>query len=204
MERQIAIEIALKFANEKYGKNGKRKFVLWNPEEIIEDDEIFYIPFLEEKDENQEVWIGAYKGVIIDKRTGELFQPGSAYPLEDWIWGFKLGFRKGRVDFTITKVNDHRRTVELIAELGMQYVVPELENGTIWKIPEMYNRKEIKKRISKLPCTFVNQGLTMGLSIIQEIVNSKVFEFELKPTDFNIERIYGELIDENNLIKNSD
>lgn len=46
------IEIVLKFVNEKYGKNGKCKFVLWNFEEIIEDDEIFYILFLEEKDEN--------------------------------------------------------------------------------------------------------------------------------------------------------
>lgn len=73
MERQIVIEIVLKFVNEKYGKNGKCKFVLWNFEEIIEDDEIFYILFLEEKDENQEVWIGVYKGVIIDKRIGELF-----------------------------------------------------------------------------------------------------------------------------------
>lgn len=203
MEKQIAIDIALKFANEKYGENGKRNYVLWHPGEIIEDDEIFYIPFLEEKVENQEVWVGAYKGVIIDKTTGEIFQPGSANLLEDWIWGFKLGFRKGRVDFTITKVNDHQKTIELIAELGMQYVVPELENGTIWKIPEMYNRKEIKKRISKLPCTFVNQGLTMGLRIIQEVVNSGAFEFEVKPTDFNIESICGELIDKNNLIKKS-
>jgi len=201
MKKETAINKALKYANEEYGENDKVKFVLRKEYKIIEDDEIFYVPFIEEKTEHRKLWGGAYKGIIIDKTTGEMFQPGSAYPLEKWIWGFKLGFRKERVDFIIKKINNQKKTIELISNLGMQYVIPELEHGTIWKIPKTFNPKQIKKRISKLPCTFKNQGLTIALDTIQEILESKAFEFEIKTTDFTMEGIYGELIDKNHLIK---
>jgi len=201
MKKEAAINKVLKFANKQYGEHGKLKFILQKDQEIIEDDEIFYIPFVEAQIKNRKLWGGAYKGIIIDKSTGEMFQPGSVYPLEKWIWGFKLGFREKRLDFTIKKINNAKRTIELISNLGIQYVVPELEHGTIWKTPKTLNPKQIKKRISRLPCTFKNQGLTIALDTIQEILNSKAFEFEVKTTDFTIEGIYGELIDKNHLIK---
>lgn len=44
----------------------------------------------------------------------------------------------------------------------------------------------------------------MALDIIQKIINSKAFVFEVKPTDFQIEGISGELIDIHNLIEQKD
>ena len=109
-----------------------------------------------------------YKGVIIDKITGEIFQPGNAYILEKWIWGFKLGFRAKRLDFTIKKINDERRAIELISNLGIKYVTPKLEYGIIWKIPKTFNPKEIKKKNFKTSLYFQESRIDNGFRYYSE------------------------------------
>ncbi len=198
---EIAKEKVVQYANKRWGKVHKKDYVFNEEAEIIEKETLWYISFIEKNLQEREDWIGAAKGCVVDKETGELFQPGSAYPLETWIWGFELGFRGKRLDLTITKVNDEEKSIKILDDFGIQYVKPVLENGTIWKIPEMYSKEELRKRINELPCTFENQGLTIKLWVLKNLEESKAFEYQVNPTKYEYEDIYGELIDENNLIQ---
>lgn len=198
---ETAKEKVVEYANERWGKVHKKEYIFNEEAEIIEKDSLWYISFIEKKSEERKDWIGAAKGCIVDKETGELFQPGSAYSLDMWIWGFELGFRGKRLDLTITKINSLEQTLKILDDFGIQFVKPVMENGTIWKVPEYYSKEELRERINKLPCTFENQGLTIKLWVLKDLEESKAFEYHVNPTKCQYENIYGELIDENDLIK---
>ena len=197
MDFQSAVDKVLEFAKKRY----RQDFILNEEQQIIERETLWFIPFMEKKKEERKLWIGATKGAIIDKETGEILQPGSVFSIENWILCFELGFRHKLLDFTITKVKDKKRTIEILKKFEIGYVIPKLENGQISKTPLSYNSNQLKDRISNLPCTFKNQTFNFKHLVIKELKESKAFEYKVNPTDCKYEGIYGELIDENNLIK---
>jgi hypothetical protein len=198
---ETAKEKVVQYANEKYGKTHKKEYVFDEKTPVIEKQSLWYISFIEKNLEERVDWMGAAKGYIVDKVTGELFQPGSRYSLKTWIWGFELGFRDKCLDLTITKINNEEQTLKILGDFGINFVRPVLECGIIWKVPETYSKEELRERIRILPCTFENQGLTIKLWVLKELESSKAFEYQVNPTKSKYKNITGELLDENNLIK---
>lgn len=197
MDFQSAVDKVLEFAKKRY----RQDFILDKEQQIIERETLWFIPFIEKKQEERKLWLGATKGAIIDKETGEILQPGSVFSVENWVLRFELGFRHKLLDFTITKINDEKRTIEILKKIEISYVIPKLENGQISKTPLSYNSNQLKERISNLPCTFKNQSFNFKHLVIQEMKESKAFEYKINPNYYEYEGIYGELIDINNLIK---
>lgn len=60
------------------------------------------------------------KGIIIDKRDGSLTRIGSAYPVDDFLWGYDVGIREEPVDFVVTEVFDHVRATTWLYESGFE------------------------------------------------------------------------------------
>lgn len=195
IELQSAIKKVIEYANERWGKSHEKEYVYKEDMEIIDKDSIWFIPWIEKNEDEIEGWIGAAKGCIVDKETGEMFQPGSAYSLEMWIWGFELGFRGKHIDFTITKINDKERAIDLIDKLGPQYLLKKSDGIYTVEEIEYYSKEEITKKLEILPCTFRSQGFTIKLWVIKEILESNILEFQVNPSKHKYGKYYGELID---------
>lgn len=179
-----AINMVVEFANSKYQDNGK---YIVDSENIIEKEQGWFIPFYLEGNESDRYksWIGAYKGCIVTKKDKICIQPSSPYSLDDWFWILNIGYGKGKQDFVITKIYDFEKTVELLLELGFIYTIPEVENGTEWKIPRRFTKKMLEDRLSVLPAIFFNQGEVLSsIWDIKEVVSSKAFEFQLVPSRY--------------------
>jgi hypothetical protein len=119
-------------------------------------------------------------GFIVDKADGRVFEFGSGFPLEKWIANYEKGFKYHRYDLTISAVSDLVTAIELLHQLGMQYVVPEAANGTVWVIPQLYTPDEIRKMLAHLPCTFADQGFWNRVDVFDDIAASGSCEYELR------------------------
>jgi len=97
--------------------------------------------------------IGCY-GIVVDKRTGELVQLGSAHTLEDWLWAYEQGIRGDLVDFTITEVFDIDATVEFL-----------------WKIRICY-RQDARQALRDLPFCWVRVPLWMSIPDLRRVDRS--------------------------------
>ena len=165
-------------------------------ENIIERETLWYMPFKNLKPDPNNILVGAYHGLIIDKESKDFLQPGSGLDLEEWMYGFKIGLRGERYDLIIEKIIDYRGTLDMLDKLRLIYVKIENEGGTAWKIPKEFKRKEIKKRLYKLPCVFKNQSFTFSIGEFRQIRNQHLFEYKLLKTENTNPKILGELIDE--------
>ena len=162
---------------------------------IIEQETLWYIPFKELNPNPDNFLVGAYNGLIVDKSSTDYLQPGSALNLEEWMYGFKIGLRGERYDLHIEKVIDLNATLEILNKLRLSYVEIEVEAGVEWKIPKNFKRKEIKKRLEKLPCVFMNQAFTYSINEFKQIINEQLFKFKLLKTENIDSSILGELIE---------
>lgn len=118
-------------------------------------------------------------GYIVEKEKGEVVQFGSAYAVEKNFEIYEKGLC-GRNDLVILKVRNLHETVRLLHKLQMSYIAPKIENGVEWRIPKPYNEKEIKQKISILPCVFKAQSFYFRFDEFQEIDKSKCFDYEIK------------------------
>lgn len=162
-------------------------------EKILERETLWYIPFKELNPNPINFLVGAYNGLIIDKNSTGYFQPGSGLDLEEWMYGFKIGLRGERYDLCIAKINDYRTTLDVLEKLRLKYVKIQIERGTEWKIPKDFKRKEIKRRLRKMPCVFKNQAFTFSINEFKQIRNERIFEYKLLKTETTNPNILGEL-----------
>lgn len=160
----------------------------------IQDEEtLWYVPFKQENPITNSIYVGAYSGLIVDKYSKEYVQPGSGLSLEDWMYAFKIGIRGYRLDLIIEKIYDHRGAIELLDQLKMQSVKMELEGDIEWKIPRAFHRKDIKKRLEHLPCTFKNQSFSYS-KVFKELDTKKVMNYRLVRTSETYPNVLGELM----------
>lgn len=167
------------FVNKKWGAVYGKEYVI-EEDKIVDYNTAWYVTFTEKS--NGDFWIGVKKGVIVDKFSGEIFQPGSAYPIEDWIWGFNLGLRGKPVDLIINKVNSYKLGVDQLGELGLLHDNSYLLN-TKERLIKRFDREEIIQRLTDIPCKFSCQNLTIKIWVFKEIVKSEAFEFQIKPSN---------------------
>jgi len=189
--RQEAILITESFIKD----SEEYKDCIVNLENILEQETLWWVPFKEKNfDPALNIILGAYYGLIIDKGSKEYFQPSTGPSLEEWMDAFKMGLIGKRYDLLIIKVNNQKNAIEVLEKLGLSYVKIEIEYGTEWKIPKEFNRKQIKKRLEKLPCIFKNQSFTGSTQELKRIRNERIFEYQLLKTENKDPRILGELI----------
>ena len=96
-------------------------------------------------------------GFIVEREDGDVFEFGSAYPLERNLAAYEAGFKYDTYDLTILSVSDIQQTVRLLLSLNMTYVVPEEAYGTMWRIPQGYTEVQIRSALASLPHTFSDQ-----------------------------------------------
>ncbi|MBK7130310.1 MAG: hypothetical protein IPM74_10825 [Crocinitomicaceae bacterium] len=147
---------------------------------IVDHDFAWYIPFLS-KTPSEEIYGGAWNGFFVDKKTEEMFQPGSGLPLERWLVGFKIGLRYDKYDLHIQNIKDKNTSILYLKKLNFQYYTEEREGGTIWKIPKSFSNKMLLERLQSLPTVFRNQRLTFSIDTFEQIIQSGAFEFKLDP-----------------------
>jgi hypothetical protein len=108
-------------------------------------------------------------GFIVDRENGHIFQLGSMFPLERDFAAYEAGFRYDFYDLRILSVDDLPKTLDLLLKLGMTYVIPEEEYGTVWKIPRSYTPEQIEDALHSLPCEFLEQKFYFQFEIFLEI-----------------------------------
>ncbi|WP_299555495.1 hypothetical protein [Seonamhaeicola sp.] len=189
-DKEKAIQITKSFLE----KNEIYKDYIVDSFNILERESLWYIPFKELNPDPNNFLVGAYNGIIVDKSSSDFLQPGSALSLDEWIYGFEIGIRGKRYDLIIEKIIDYQKTLDILSKIGLNYVEIEVENGTEWKIPKDFKRKEIKKRLDKLPCKFKNQSFTYSIDEFKKIRNEQIFEYKLETTENTDSSILGELL----------
>jgi hypothetical protein len=107
-------------------------------------------------------------GVVVDKVTGKLTPLGSAYSLDDWLWGYEAGFLVAPVTLRVTSV------VELEPTL---HVLQSCVRGEFrWRY-EL--RSWLKERLQSLPAEFPEQDLQMAFPSFRAASQSGWFTYEL-------------------------
>jgi len=119
-------------------------------------------------------------GFIVEKDSEIVIQFGSAYSLEKNFEIYEKSFSRKNLDLVITKVFDLSESVRLLNRLSMTYLETEVRDGIEWKIPKIYNEKQLKNAILSLPCTFHNQNFYFRYDEFQKINDSKCFQYELR------------------------
>lgn len=178
IQLEQAKSMVLEYVSEKWGKVYQKEYVI-NDGGIVDYGFAWYITFTEK--ENGDFWVGVKKGCIVDKINGDIFQPGSAYPVEDWIWGFKIGLRGKPVDLVIYELIDFKLAIGLLDELGLR----EVTFGDIDQRKNFQSRitkDQLGKKLLKLPCMFKYQNLTIKIWVFREIAKSKALKFKIQPS----------------------
>lgn len=127
---------------------------------------------------DSELLIGS-QGIIVSKLNGECFQLGSAFPVERDLRLYEAGYTRTDYDIKIRSINDPELTIDMLEELGITVVEPELAHGTLWKIPRRLNRDELKSLLSDLPHTFENVAVYFVIEALERARANRCCEFEL-------------------------
>jgi hypothetical protein len=118
-------------------------------------------------------------GFLVERDGGKIVRFGSAYPPERWLADYERGFRFETYDLTIRSTRDLESTLELLAKLRMTYVVPEIEHGTVWRIPKNFTVKQLRERLSSLPATFNEQSFWNVTGVFTQIDACGCCKYEL-------------------------
>lgn len=121
-------------------------------------------------------------GTLVLKADGRHIQFGSAYGVEQNLQIYELGYLDHESwDLVVSKIVDKRKATELISGLRIQYVVPTVQFGTEWRIPQEYTRKQIKQMM-RMPPVRLNVGPIYFLwESYEALKNQKYFEYHLEP-----------------------
>ncbi|RYD28941.1 MAG: hypothetical protein EOP86_22360 [Verrucomicrobiaceae bacterium] len=135
--------------------------------------------FLESGDDG-EMLIGE-SGFIVERENGRIVTFGSS-PCIPWLELYEKSFFKfDRWDLTILRVHKFWQTVDLLASLQIQLVIPKEKNGTVWKIPRAWPRQQIERQLMKLPCVFYGQQMIRPntIKVFDAIDASHCCEYQL-------------------------
>jgi hypothetical protein len=103
------------------------------------------------------------RGVIANKKTGRIFQLGSAFPIERDLELYDRGYQFERYDLVVTAIADLAKTRRALGSLGLR-----LNDLQIWN------------RLDELPCVFPAVSLYSQLEVLDEARREGWFEFEAR------------------------
>jgi len=102
-------------------------------------------------------------GIVVDKATGTVEQLGSAFAIDDWLWGYDHGIRGTHVDFTVTEAFDVEQTLEFL-----------------WEI-RMCSRQEARQALGALPHCWHDVPLWMAIPSLRR-VEQRLFAWTATPS----------------------
>jgi len=202
MNSQEARSIAEKWVTDTHGPR-----MTMEPNVLFEDDSYFVFgwstrQFVETGDPCYAI-LGAGP-VVINKRDGRIFEYGSGV-LGRGVKAFvknqrdrdtresELRRRFPEYDsrksyrVRIFKIHDADRLLSLLNSFKLQYVVPEIESGTIWRVAKRYDGKLLQERlVSPLPITFGFKGKE-SMDHLYELVTA---DKDKKLCDMTIDEYY--------------
>lgn len=119
-------------------------------------------------------------GFIVEREDGRIFNFGSAFTLERNLAAYEAGFRFELYDLTITRVFNLEETVALLHKLNMTYVISEVENGTVWRIPREFSKTELRTRLTSLPHTFAGHNFYFRVEVFGLIDAAECCDYHLE------------------------
>jgi hypothetical protein len=122
--------------------------------------------------------IGGSHGVIVNKATGKIFRLGSAFPPERDLYFYDRGFQFDLYDLVIVEVDNVEATLDSLVALGLKFVQPTYEHGSVWRVPRTPQRSELAACISRLPYVFGEVSLYFGVEVLEEARTAGHFRFE--------------------------
>lgn len=124
---------------------------------------------------------GGPMGTIVERHTGRLIRLGSGYDTETHVHIYEAGYyAAGDFDLVITAVADPIEAVGLLASLRIQYVVPEVAHGRVWRVPTAYTEERLAEMIRDLPCRLHLGELHRRWQGLERLVQSKSLELVLE------------------------
>lgn len=152
----LTLDQARSLADSYAAKAGAR----WFPDVApIERPEYWFLPV---------GYIGS-SGVIVCKSSGRLTPLGSAFTVDDWLWGYERGLVADGVTLRILSVTDAEATLAVL-----QGVI----SGTFrWRY-EL--RNWLKHSLAVVPIEFRDQHLALAIPQLREAELKNWFSFEIK------------------------
>ncbi|GJD59099.1 hypothetical protein MTDSW087_03284 [Methylobacterium dankookense] len=93
---------------------------------------------------------------------------------------YRLGYTKyDNWDLIVTSVRDVEQTISMLDFLRMTYIIPEEENGVVWKIPKKYSLEQIAKKLTDLPASFNLGSAFVFWEKIEKFKKYEHFSFDL-------------------------
>ncbi len=118
-------------------------------------------------------------GVIVNKKTGATFGLGSPFPTERALALYDRGYQCYRYDLVVTRIVDLERTLDTLQELDISMVEPPYEYGTVWQIPRLLVRTELRSALATLPRVFGSLPLYFRADVLEKAKREGCFQYEL-------------------------
>jgi len=205
MDLDKALELAKKYANERFGEN------ITTIKEWFDDFGDIYVSHLTTKKfvETRDSQYGTMGlgPLIIDKELEYVYLYGSGTNSEKAIKDYRTKKEKWKkilkmnsnfdlvknYNVTIYKINDLENLIKLILKLRFTYTKPEVKYGDIWRIPDLYTKEILLNRLKVLPTEFKNIPAIVILDFFELNQNENICEHELaefisKPKEYDIKR----------------
>lgn len=115
-------------------------------------------------------------GIVVDKADGVVTVLGSAFSMEDWLWGYERGLLVEKPTLRILAVHELRAALELLLYLPV---------GGPSRTPNPNLRRSwLEGRLARLPCDFRCEG-TLGLALpdFRRLEEVRWFDYEIVGSD---------------------
>ena len=119
-------------------------------------------------------------GTLVEKTTGNTYNFGSAFSLEDNLKIYELGYFKHKNwDISINTVRNEAKTIKLLSQLDLSYTVPELAYGEVWNISTKYSAIQLRDKLKQLPAIFNIGSIYFQWEIIESYKKQSAFTYNL-------------------------
>jgi hypothetical protein len=116
--------------------------------------------------------------------AGRCIEFGSAFSTDINLRIYEAGYLDHPdYDLVVTEVSQVDEAIRLLAMLEIRYVVPEVSNGTTWRIPKVYSHQQLRAKLSRLPCRLNVGYLYFKWQVLEHMKSSAAFRFSLVPND---------------------
>jgi hypothetical protein len=122
--------------------------------------------------------IGSH-GFAVNNETGNIFQFGSAFPVERDLRMYDRGMDAEEHDIVITAIADLEETLAILQKIRPTVVEPCYKQGTVLRIPRRLTEEEIRARLASLPALFPDVHLYFRFEEVEVLRSSGCCVVEL-------------------------
>ena len=121
-------------------------------------------------------------GILVESDGGRCVELGSRYSTRINLKIYEAGYLDhDDFDLIIRAISNLDEAMELLRDLRIRFVTPEVAYGVTWRIPKQYSASQLHQRLLKLPCRFNLGSLYFRYEVLELMKNSACLKFELVP-----------------------